>query len=392
MTAALNVDLAILGAGCAGLSLAQRLSENPLWTKKTVLIEARITYTNDRSWCFWEPQDRALRPALHDLIIHRWPKWQFSGQQFQVTHHVPGRDYCYIASDRFYQYALSALKHHHSISLQMGHAVVSVNMQPKGYAIELADGSTLCARQVIDTRPNVYTDSKEATLWQIIYGLEVRASTSVFEPDTVGLMKELNASLMGTQFVYVLPFSSEHALIEWTLFSTQLISPKQMEPLLQAHMHAHYPTTSFQVIRTEHAVLPMGLNINHKKQCSRPNYRYAGQVAGAIRPATGYAFLRIQRWACAAANHMATQQSLPAPQHSPWLIRAMDRLFLEILNTRPKLGPSLFQALSLRVAPAVLVRFLSDEASVLDCARVMRALPAPLFIRHSMQRLCAWSR
>jgi lycopene beta-cyclase len=49
-------DLIILGGGCAGLSLARRLSELGEDCPQTVILESRSSYTDDRTWCFWWQQ------------------------------------------------------------------------------------------------------------------------------------------------------------------------------------------------------------------------------------------------------------------------------------------------------------------------------------------------
>lgn len=45
-----DVDVAILGRGCAGLSLAARLARTRLSFR---VIEPRTRYTDDRTWSFW---------------------------------------------------------------------------------------------------------------------------------------------------------------------------------------------------------------------------------------------------------------------------------------------------------------------------------------------------
>ena len=382
VSAAVEVDLAILGAGCAGLSVAQCLSREPRWLKTTALLEARSAYQHDRSWCFWEPQEPELRRALASLITHRWSNWQFSGQDFSVLQRAAGREYCYVPSDRFYQQALACITSHPRMQLYRGCTVETVTALASGYRVQLSDGTNLIAGEIIDTRPSRYTSSAQATLWQIIYGFEIRSPTPVFNTNRVGLMEELTAAASGTQFGYVLPFSTQHALVEWTAFSAQLLAPESLAPQLQAYLRSNYPEVALQIIRVEQAVLPMGLHCLPHQRCSLPKYQYGGQVAGAIRPATGYAFLRIQRWARKCAAQLSHGFSQPVSIQSGWLTRNMDQLFLAILQHHPEKGAAFFQALSERVAPQVLVRFLSDEASVLDCIQVMRALPGRFFLRH----------
>jgi len=47
-------DLIIIGGGCAGLSLAARLSRYGGDAPRTLVVDSRTSYTNDRTWCFWK--------------------------------------------------------------------------------------------------------------------------------------------------------------------------------------------------------------------------------------------------------------------------------------------------------------------------------------------------
>lgn len=384
MSNILRIDLAILGGGCAGLSLAKQLSQMNQWKKKTWVIESRTEYVNDRSWCFWEPKDERLLHDLNKLITNKWPQWQFSSDNFRVVHNGEGRHYCYLPSGHFYNQAIECINSHPAMELRMGIQVVSVTPEGNGYLIKLSDGTRIFSHRIVDTRPATYSHSEQSKLWQIFYGVEIKASTPLFDPTCVGLMNHLVSSHEGTQFIYILPFSTQHALIEWTVFTTQLSSPNLIAPLLHKWLHAQFDTAKLEIIRTEQAVLPMGLNIAQPARPLTPQYIYGGQVAGAIRPATGYAFLRIQRWARECAQQIAQEKISLACSQSKWIIRAMDDLFLTVLRNEPQKGVLLFQALAQHVPPARLVRFLSDETSILDYVSVMRALPSKLFLRYGL--------
>ncbi|MEY2979796.1 MAG: hypothetical protein RL562_23, partial [Planctomycetota bacterium] len=48
-----DLDLVVLGGGLAGLSLAERLAAAGAQAPRTVVLEARADYADDRTWCFW---------------------------------------------------------------------------------------------------------------------------------------------------------------------------------------------------------------------------------------------------------------------------------------------------------------------------------------------------
>jgi glycine/D-amino acid oxidase-like deaminating enzyme len=54
----------VLGAGCAGLSLACALLDAGVG-ERIVLVDRRTAFANDRTWCFWDTRG--------DLPFARWP-------------------------------------------------------------------------------------------------------------------------------------------------------------------------------------------------------------------------------------------------------------------------------------------------------------------------------
>ena len=103
-------------------------------------------------------------------------------------------------------------------------------------------------------------------------------------------------------------------------------------------------------------------------------------MSGAVRPATGYAFQRIQRWAeaCAASLQAGNGPCGHAPD--PFLTRFMDKLFLQVLRDHPKLGPDIFVNLFGKAEIAGVIRFLSDQATLFDRASIISALPIGVFL------------
>ena len=66
-------DIAILGGGCAGLSLARELT-NLSYSKRVIVIEPRTIYEHDRTWCFWAEAQH----SLSEIVSNKWQHWRFS--------------------------------------------------------------------------------------------------------------------------------------------------------------------------------------------------------------------------------------------------------------------------------------------------------------------------
>jgi len=103
--------------------------------------------------------------------------------------------------------------------------------------------------------------------------------------------------------------------------------------------------------------------------------------AGALRAASGYGFLRIQAWAERCAAALARDGRTVGHPNEPRLRQWMDELFLRVLTADPTRAPEFFLRLAGIVPSAAFVRFLSDQASVADIARIVTALPPWPFLR-----------
>jgi lycopene beta-cyclase len=376
-----DAELVILGAGCAGLSLAARLARSargahPGAGHDVIVVDPRTEYTDDRSWCFWRPE----RHDLADLVSHSWPGWRFSDRAGSVAHHrVDGLHYQYVRGRDFYARARERIASSPSVRLHSGVTAHGIHAEDGTVRVQ-TDHGQLVARQVVDTRPR----TTDALLYQSFSGVEIESEHPLsFDPREVGLMDDMAADSEGMRFRYTLPFGEHRALVEWTRFGT---APTPFE-LLAAELEAELARLGLggaRVIRREQGVLAMG--------DARPGpppmagVHLAGIGGGALRAASGYGFLRIQNWARMCAARLDRGEPAVGHPPEPWLRRSMDRLFLQAVRADPERTPEYFMALARGVSAPSLVRFLSDGARPDDYARLIAALPTLPFIQQLFSR------
>jgi len=379
MNRILDADVVILGAGCAGLSLASRLAQDQT-RLRIMLIDPRTGYRDDRSWCFWRPDEH----DLSDLVSARWAGWRFSDAAGEsALHSVPGLTYQYIRSIDFYNRALEQIAAAPTIELRLGVRAGAITLAPDGIQVETDQGPVL-AGQVIDTRPR----QQDAILYQSFVGIELNSSTPHgFNPGEVTLMGSMAADDDGLRFVYALPLDDNRLILEWTRFGAVPTPRDQLTTELDALLHAH-SLGNAERVRTEGGVLAMGLLPDTTP--ALPGVVSAGNAGGALRAASGYGFLRIQRWAEACAGRLL--EGAPAIGHppEPWSRATLDRLFLQAVRRHPERTAEYFLALAQGVPAPSLLRFLSDGARTLDYARIIGSLPKRPFI-HEMGRRPTYS-
>jgi len=368
-------DLLILGGGAAGLSLARRLAEQGATAPRALVLESRIDYADDRTWCFW------MHPSaqLTHLVRRRWAKVSLAASTERVLVDCPEFPYALLPSGGFYQDSRECIARSERVRLAMGVSVLGEPRKVDGlWEVETSAGVQR-ARWILDTRPPASPAEGAAVLWQSFLGQEIEAAGPVFDPTVAEIMHFTQGEAGQILFHYLLPLSPTRALLEVTAFSPKPAGPDAFRAELNRFIDRRLEGRRYQLRREEHGILPMGLPT--PVPSTDATYVRAGLLAGGARASSGYAFQRIQRWAESCALSLADGHG-PRPHAADgWILRQMDALFLQVLRRRPELAPTLFLAMFRRVAPARLARFMSDQATLLDNLAVIAALPPGPFLR-----------
>ena len=377
-------DLVILGGGCAGLSLATRLAELGSTCPRLAVVESRGAYQHDRTWCFFK-DPHALDAVAASVPQHTWPSMRVTTAAAGVAFDCGATPYQMMHSGQFYQDAKGVIARASQARLLMGTSVVNTPEKQNGLWQIHTSAGLLQSRCVVDTRPAKRPERGGAALWQSFYGQEIECEADVFDVACGDLMDFSAARHCGAllafpdavSFVYVLPMSLRRALIEFTVFGPEPLSPEAFYDLQAKAVVQRVGGKAFSVVRTEDGILPMGAMPVAARD--DPSYVLAGLTAGGARPSSGYAFARIQRWAQACADAIASGHAPVGHAADGLVLRAMDALFLKVVRAHPQVAPDLFLALFAGADTRRVIRFLSDRGTLADYAAVVAALlPGPL--------------
>ncbi|MFK7989493.1 MAG: FAD-dependent oxidoreductase [Sandaracinaceae bacterium] len=377
-------DIVIVGAGCAGLSLAWQLAKRGPQGRRVVLVDPRTEHTRDRTWCFWNvaPHD------FEDLVSHRWAAWRVREKNGTwVTRTSPGRRYERLEADRFYDRVRGRLAEEPGIELRLGVTARHIHDAGDRVIVDTSEG-TIAASMAFDSRPplprGAAIPGRDVSLLQHFEGWEVETSEPIFEPAVATLMDFDHPPQPsdGLAFTYVLPTSPTRALVEVTWFSAEVLPNDVYASHLEAWL-ADRGVAEWNVRHRERGVLPMRAD----SFAIRPSKRIhrIGLAGGAAKPSTGYAFQAIQRQSrrlAAKLERDLVPATVPPRDRVP---SAQDAVFLSYLARDPERGRRALVRLFDRVEPDLLIRFLSDAASPAETLEVMAAMPAKQMLAEAIR-------
>ncbi len=375
-----DFDIIILGGGCAGLSLGMRLAKLGRDCPRVAIIEKRAQYVSDRTWSYWASKSAQLK----HLARAEWKKVAIKGAGKNLSIDCADVPYQAIDSATFYDAAVAEVSGNDNISFYRGEDIKSLCKKNELWEVELRDG-TVSGRQVIDTRPALDSERAVPLMWQSFSGVEVECAENTFDVGVATLMDFINGPEGQVTFLYLLPYSRTRALIEITVFGRDSRNEGDLASILHEWVKKVTGSATVKINYREHYAIPMGLpQIEQSKDAS---YVRAGIEAGGARASTGYVFQRIQRWAAESSERVRRRQPVRGHNADPWVMRKMDQLFLRVLLRNPERGSELFVRLFAMRDPRSVIRFMHDEATLLDYLKIMCALPHSLFLAELVRGL-----
>ena len=122
--------------------------------------------------------------------------------------------------------------------------------------------------------------------------------------------------------------------------------------------------------------------IKNKLKPKSENYFFAGLAGGAARPSSGYAFLRIQKWAEECANLLKEDKSLISHKKEAFIIKKLDKLFLNILMNNLSIAPLIFFTFVKRISTDSFIRFMNGNPKGIDYLKVIYSMPKRFFLKN----------
>lgn len=367
-------DFIIAGAGCAGLSLVYQILNSHLCHSRILLIDKNAKNANDRTWSFWTDE---ITP-FDQIVSKTWKTVELRDEKKRLVLPLERLTYKTIRGIDFYDTVRQKIAQFPNVEwLQANIEEIEQTDQHDQHAEVRADGQKYSAKWVFDSlfRPADFSVSAPNYhyLIQHFQGYIVRTSKPIFDPQTVTMFDFRTEQIDGVHFFYILPISETEGLVEFTVFSKELLPKNVYQEKLQNYLAEKLHTTNYEILETEWGVIPM-TDFRFERR-PMPNVMRIGTNGGVSRGSTGYTFLRIQKDTEKIVDSLLRAETPFYKTTSQWEFEAMDTVILNIMQQKGEIVSRLFMEMFANNPVERVLRFLENGTSSFENLQIMASVP-----------------
>lgn len=381
-------DYIIAGAGASGLSLAAALGNVMAEDEHVLVVDASLAAGDEKTWCFWHPGD----PPWAGLVEKSWDRAEVVINGRIIRDLLVRHSYHCIRSRTFRQRLLERLESDSRFEL-LEAEIRSLDGGPSEATLRTADASYR-AEYIFQScfHPSPLSEAAYP-LRQHFLGWDIRCRDDRFEPGRLILMDFDETFEGGVAFIYLLPWSGRRALVEYTVFSGELLGKSRYEKKIERYLFNKYglKRLEYEVTREERGAIPM--DDRSWPGWYAPRVLNMGGSGGLTKATTGYTFSRIQQHVRLIADRLGEGRPPAPPPPSPARYMAYDLWLLHIISEEPQEALSVFEALFSKNSFDAVFDFLGEESGVTGDLKIMASVPSVPFLKamwKSRGRL--WSR
>ena len=188
----------------------------------------------------------------------------------------------------------------------------------------------------------------------------------------------------GTTFVYVLPLSSTKALIEYTLFSENVLTEEEYNKELKLYLEEFLDLNNYTIVEEEFGVIPM---TNENFPYYKNGMYFIGTAGGQTKASTGYTFRFIQKQADEIVVQLIAKGNPPKKKKSKKRFLFYDNTLLHILSKKLLDGKLIFSILFKKNKAADIFKFLDNESTLREEMKLLNSLPKKYLLKQVSQNL-----
>ncbi len=379
----MTYDIIFTGGGAAALILLYKMTKEPaLSQKKILVIDKEKKDTNNRSWSFWTDKKTDF-----DILVYReWQKVRFIAPKIDKTDTLNSLKYKMIRGIDFYNFINAKLSEFENIEFLQAEVsqVISIsNIKAEVRLTEEFENKIFSTEYVFDSRflkQDIPPKSNHYhSLLQHFFGYVIQTDEPIFDSQTVQLFDMRLPQRNAVEFVYILPFSPTKALVEYTLFSGQLLENKEVyKNRLEKYITTQIKVDDFKILEEEYGIIPM-TDFKFEQPKSK-NIINLGTKAGRAKPSTGYAFLRMYR---DAENRINAWKTTGKPHYEGQFdkqFETYDKMILNIMERNPEEIQDIFTQMFRNNSIERILFFLDEQTNFLTDLKIMISVPPVPFL------------
>ena len=358
-------DFIICGAGASGLLLLKAIREDSFFNEKSILIiEKEIKNVNDRTWSYWESPNG----SFDSILSKKWSKANFCSEDFELDFDLNPYQYKMLRSAAFYQSIRN--KYNKLKNTIFLHAEVK-NIDSKNIMTEVitSEGkfqSKKVFNSLFDPKPMI-NQKKYPVLQQHFVGWFIKTKKTSFDSSKVFFMDFNIPQVQETRFIYVLPIDKHNALVEYTLFSENLLRFDDYETGIKAYLNSK-GISEYEIEEKEHGNIPMTCFPFEK--LNSQSLLHIGTAGGWTKASTGFTFMSTRRNIGRLIPFLKTGRDLNLFRIKN-RFRFYDLLFLDVLNRYNARGSKLFTRMFEKNPPVRIFRFLDEKTNFIEELKIM---------------------
>jgi lycopene beta-cyclase len=375
-----HFDYIFTGTGLATLMTVYKMILSGKFSNKSILLlDENIKKNNDRTWCFWQKEGS----LWNSVVSKKWDSALFANENFKRNMALKPYQYNQIKGLDFYNYVFDAISKNSNITF-LTEKVTDINELESHVFVGTEANRFTCDYlfNSIYTKALVQNQTQYPVLQQHFIGWFVKTETEIFNPEEATFMDFSVEQKGNTRFMYVLPVSKTEALIEYTLFSENLLQTEEYENAIQNYLHK-LGAEQFEILEKERGSIPMTCYPFWKKNTKR--VLNIGTAGGWTKASTGYTFRNSDKKSSQLVDFLQKENFIMSSFHKKNRFWFYDLLLLDILHRNNELGSSIFSSLFKKGDPALIFKFLDEETNIKEDLRVILKCPKIPFIKALLQ-------
>lgn len=376
-----HYDYIFTGTGLSALMTVYEMVVSEQFKEKEILLlDLNTKKNNDRTWCFWEEG----KGDWKKIITHDWNFALFADQKFSRNLELKPYQYKMIKGLDFYNRVFKRISVEKNITF-LNQEILGFSESGYNVVVQTNEENFSCHKlfNSIYNPELVQKQTKYPLLQQHFIGWFIKSEESVFNPDIATFMDFSVEQRGNTRFMYVLPTSSTEALVEYTLFSKDLLPKEEYENEIKKYIQK-LGISNYKIIETEKGSIPMTCFPFWKE--NKKNILHIGSAGGWTKASTGYTFKNTTKKAKALATFLSKETDL-RKFHKTNKFWFYDLLLLDILYHKNHLGSTIFSSMFKKGNPSLIFKFLDEETTFLEDLQVIWKCPKTLFITALWNRI-----